>query len=70
MFNRMVLVCVLSIFALAPGSANDALAQASGKVHRLALQISDDSQQKMDTVLNVASNTTRYYTSRGEQVEI
>lgn len=39
-------------------------------VHHLALQISDNSEQKMTTVLNVAANVTKYYESIGEVVEI
>jgi len=44
--------------------------QAEDGVHRLALQISDDNPQKMMTVLNVASNVSRHYSSLGEEVEI
>ena len=39
-------------------------------VHRLALQISDNDPQKMNTVLNVAVNVSQYYSSIGEEVEI
>lgn len=39
-------------------------------MHRLAIQISDDDPQKMNTVLNVASNVTRHYTSLGEEVDV
>lgn len=38
--------------------------------HRLALQISDNNPQKMNTVLNVAANVARHYSSLGEEVEI
>ena len=38
--------------------------------HKLVLQISDDSKQKMNTVMNVAANVTRLYASRGEEVDI
>ena len=40
------------------------------KTHRLALQISDNVPEKMNGVLNVAANVSRYYDSRGEEVEI
>jgi uncharacterized protein len=40
------------------------------KTHRLALQISDNVPEKMNGVLNVAVNVSRYYDSRGEEVEI
>jgi intracellular sulfur oxidation DsrE/DsrF family protein len=43
---------------------------AAEKVHRLALQISDDSPQKMNTVLNVAANISRYYSAKGEEIEV
>ena len=39
-------------------------------IHYLAMQISDNNPQKMTTVLNVASNVTKYYQSIGEEVEI
>lgn len=47
----------------APVSAQDG-------IHRLVLQISDDDPQKMNTVLNVASNVSRHYSEFGEEVEI
>src|SRR5476651_758853 len=45
-------------------------AVAADKVHRLALQISDESPEKMTTVLNNAANVARYYSEKGEEVEI
>ena len=45
------------------------VAQAGDKTHKLALQISDDSKQKMNTVLNVAANVSRMYSEKGEEVE-
>ena len=38
--------------------------------HRLALQISDDSPEKMNAVLNVAANVSKYYSDKGDEVEI
>jgi len=38
--------------------------------HRLALQISDNDPEKMNAVLNVATNVSRYYSEKGEEVEI
>ena len=38
--------------------------------HKLALQISDDSPKKMNAVLNVAANVSKYYTDKGDEVEI
>ncbi|MBS0534166.1 MAG: hypothetical protein JSR72_08920 [Proteobacteria bacterium] len=45
-------------------------AAASDKPHRLALQISDGDEAKMNAVLNVAANVSRYYSDKGEEVEI
>jgi hypothetical protein len=44
-------------------------AQAMEK-HRLALQISDNDPDKMNAVLNVAANVSKYYTDKGDEVEI
>lgn len=38
--------------------------------HRLALQISDNDPAKMNAVLNVAANVSKYYSDKGEEVEI
>ena len=46
-----------------------ACAQAGGP-HHLALQISDASPEKMNAVLNVAANVSRYYSDKGQEVEI
>jgi intracellular sulfur oxidation DsrE/DsrF family protein len=43
---------------------------AADKVHRLVLQVSDDSPEKMNTALNNAANVARYYTGKGQDVEI
>ncbi len=45
-------------------------ASAQIKEHKLALQISDQDPQKMNTVLNVAANVSRLYADRGEEVKI
>ncbi len=47
-----------------------AMAEDNFADHRLALQISDNSPQKMNTVLNVATNVTKHYESLGETVDI
>ena len=44
-------------------------AQAIEK-HRLALQISDNDPVKMNAVLNVAANVSKYYTDKGEEIDI
>jgi len=59
------LAVALSILALVATTS----AYADG-VHKLALQISDNNPQKMNTVLNVAANVSRLYSKRGEEVEI
>jgi uncharacterized protein len=45
-------------------------ATAGGKVHHLVLQISDDSPEKMNTVLGNATNAAHYYSEKGEEIEI
>jgi intracellular sulfur oxidation DsrE/DsrF family protein len=45
-------------------------AWADTKPHKLALQISDNSPDKMNAVLNVAANVSRFYSNKGEEVEI
>jgi uncharacterized protein len=57
----IALVWLLSL-ALTPASALEK--------HRLALQISDDDAAKMNAVLNVAANVSKYYSDKGEEIEI
>ena len=45
-------------------------AYAGDGAHKLALQISDNDPQKMNTVLNVAANVSRYYSEKGEEIDI
>ena len=48
-----------------------ALASAgAGEKHRLALQISDNDADKMNAVLNVAANVSKFYSDKGEEIEI
>ena len=63
MILRAFLAAVAFAFATLPSVAAD-------KVHRLALQISDDTPDKMTAVLNVAANVSRHYSQVGEEVEI
>lgn len=51
-------------------SALPTIVWAAGKSHRLALQISDNSAEKMNAVLNVAANVSRYYAGKGDEVEV
>jgi intracellular sulfur oxidation DsrE/DsrF family protein len=48
--------------ALSPASA--------AEKHRLALQISDNDPVKMNATLNVAANVSKFYSDKGEEVEI
>ena len=38
--------------------------------HKLALQISDNDPVKMNAVLNVAANVSKYYSEKGEEVDV
>ena len=70
MLSRILFVCALAISAVGLVGAKGALASGPDHVHRLALQISDKDPQKMNTVLNVAANVTRYYDEKSWQIEI
>lgn len=62
--RRVFIVALLALPLAAP------TAHAADKPHRLALQISDGDETKMNAVLNVAANVSRYYSDKGEDVEI
>ena len=51
-------------------AVHPAVAADKDKIHRLALQISDNTPEKMTAVLNVAANVSRHYSEVGEEVEI
>jgi uncharacterized protein len=63
--KRLLLATALVLAAVSSAAAAD-----TQKVHRLALQISDESPEKMNTALNNAANVARYYSEKGEEVEI
>jgi intracellular sulfur oxidation DsrE/DsrF family protein len=63
---RAVSVVVLMLLAALTAMPT---AQA-GERHRLALQISDNDPGKMNAVLNVAANVSRYYSEKGDEVDI
>lgn len=63
-FTLRALFAALVVLPLALTSA-----QAAGE-HKLALQISDNDPAKMNAVLNVAANVSKYYSDKGEEVEI
>lgn len=43
---------------------------AEDGMRKLALQITDNNPQKMNTVLNVAANVSRHYSELGEEVDV
>src|SRR5215204_228098 len=59
---RLLAAAMLVTLAAAPGAAREP--------HKLALQISDNDPDKMNAVLNVAANVSKYYSGKGEEVEI
>lgn len=63
----LTLRALLTALLLLPLAAVDAQAF---ETHKLALQISDNDAGKMNTVLNVAANVSKYYTDKGDEVEI
>jgi intracellular sulfur oxidation DsrE/DsrF family protein len=61
---------ILSLFGAAAVFIAAALPGLAAEPHRLALQITDNDADKMNAVLNLAANASRYYSSKGEQIEI
>ncbi len=61
-FRALFAAFLLLPLAFAPANAMEK--------HRLALQISDASPEKMNAVLNVAANVSKYYSDKGDEVEI
>ena len=60
---RSIFAALLFVpLALAPAGAMEK--------HKLALQISDNDPAKMNAVLNVAANVSKYYSDKGDEVEI
>ena len=47
-----------------------AFAAQASETHKLALQISDSDPAKMNAVLNVAANVSKYYSEKGDEVDI
>jgi intracellular sulfur oxidation DsrE/DsrF family protein len=62
MLRALFAAFLLLPLALAPVSAMEK--------HKLALQISDNDPGKMNAVLNVAANVSKYYSDKGDEVEI
>lgn len=63
----VLLRTVFAALLLLPLAVNGA---GAAEKHRLALQISDNDASKMNAVLNVAANVSRYYSDKGEEIEI
>jgi hypothetical protein len=55
---------IVALFALLVVGAQ------AGEPHKLALQISDNTPEKFNAVLNVAANVSKYYSDKGQDVEI
>jgi len=60
---------VIRIMALAAALLLPLAAHAADP-HKLALQVSDNDPVKMNATLNVAANVSRYYSEKGEEIEI
>lgn len=63
----VLLRTVFAALLLLPLAVNGA---GAAEKHRLALQISDNDAGKMNAVLNVAANVSRYYSDKGEEIDI
>ena len=46
------------------------LPAGAAEKHKLALQISDNDPAKTNAVLNVAANVSKYYSDKGEEIDI
>jgi intracellular sulfur oxidation DsrE/DsrF family protein len=68
--RQFVLSIAMAVVVLAGSAFAATQAYAGSGVHKLALQISDNDKQKMNTILNVAANVSRYYGDKGEEIEI
>jgi intracellular sulfur oxidation DsrE/DsrF family protein len=62
MVRALFAAFLLLPFALAPAAAMEH--------HKLALQISDNDPAKMNAVLNVAANVSKFYSDKGDEVEV
>ena len=63
----VMLRALFAAFLLLPLAFGPAAAMEK---HKLALQISDATPDKMNAVLNVAANVSKYYSDKGDEVEI
>jgi intracellular sulfur oxidation DsrE/DsrF family protein len=68
--TRLLNFVAVTLMAAVAFTAVTIPGHAAGESHKLALQISDNDKEKMNAVLNVAANVSRYYSDKGEEVEI
>jgi intracellular sulfur oxidation DsrE/DsrF family protein len=64
---------LLAAFMVVAGLFGTVLVQpamADGKTHHLAIHVDENDPAKMNIALNNAANVTKYYKSKGENVEI
>ena len=64
--HRLLLRVMFAVLLLLPFAA----ASGAAEPHKLALQVSDNDPGKMNATLNVAANVSKYYSDKGEEVEI
>lgn len=64
MFLRTLVAVVLGLFLVVPATAE------AGKTHRLVLQAVDGDFERLNGILNVAANVSRYFSSKAEEIEI
>jgi uncharacterized protein len=62
MFRVVFAALLLLPLAFAPANA--------GQMHRLAIQVSDNDPVKMNAALNVAANVSKFYSDKGDEIEI
>ena len=58
------------VVALAAFIVSAATPSVAGDPVKLALQVSDNDADKMNAVLNVAANVSKYYSDKGQEAEI
>ena len=63
-FRGVLVACALALVAL-PGFAAEKAAS-----HRIVIQVSQNDPERMDLALNNTSNAIKYYTGKGESIEV
>lgn len=67
-WSRLTACC--AIFALGLTIGAQPLCAADSKMHRIAIQVSDNDPAKMNLALNNAANVAKDFSARGEDVEV